>query len=135
MMTPRLFAVFAFGLFASAALAQTQTPAQKQRMDRQMLKLSPQERVEQRCDARASGRIARDHSELKPDTTIAYAFADTKTGKSEIIAPGAALRSKGKWYRLAYHCRTTPDGLDIESFDYRLGAEIPRSEWEQHGLY
>ena len=135
MMTTRLLAVLACGLLASPVFAQTQTPAQKERMDRQMLKLSPQERVEQRCDARASGRIARDHTELKPDTTIAYAFADTKTGGSEIVAPGAALRSKGKWYRLAYRCRTTPDGLDIESFDYKLGTEIPRTEWERHGLY
>jgi len=131
MTTTRLLPVLAALVMTSAAEAQTA----KVGLDRQMLKLSLQDRVEQRCDARAAGRVARDHKELKPDTTIAYAFGDTRARGTEIFAPGAALRSNGHWYRLSYTCRTTPDGLDIERFDYRLGPEIPRSQWEEHGLY
>ena len=51
---------------------------------------------------------------------------------THIKATGGAIRSAGRWYKLAYVCETWPDGLDIKSFSYQLGAEVPRSAWDAH---
>jgi hypothetical protein len=100
----------------------------------QMLKLSPETRVEQRCDAKAMGSVGREHKGFKPDEFVAYAFADPDVRGSLIKAPGGAIRSGGKWYRLSYVCETSADGLDVKSFAYQLGAEVPRHEWDEHYL-
>jgi hypothetical protein len=100
----------------------------------QMLKLDPATRVEQRCDARAMGMVGRERKGYRPDEFVAYAFADPVVRGTQIKASGGAIRSAGKWYRLAYVCETTSDGLDIKSFSYQLGAEVPRSEWDAHYL-
>lgn len=99
-----------------------------------MLKLSPETRIEQRCDARAMGSVGREHKGFRPDEFVAYAFAETVLRGDSIHAPGGAIRSGGKWYRLSYTCETSPDGLDIKSFAYLLGAEVPRKEWDEHFL-
>jgi hypothetical protein len=65
---------------------------------------------------------------------VAYAFADPVIRGNQIKAPGGAIRSGGKWYRLSYVCETTPDGLEVKSFAYQLGTEVPRSEWDEHYL-
>lgn len=100
----------------------------------QMLKLSPETRLEQRCDARAMGAVGREYRGYRPDEFVAYAFADPVIRGDQIKAPGGAIRSGGKWYRLSYVCETSPDGLEVKSFAYQLGAEVPRSEWDQHYL-
>jgi len=100
----------------------------------QMLKLSPETRVEQRCDARAMGAVQREHKGYRPDEFVAYAFADPVLRGSKISAPGGAIRSNGKWYRLSYTCETNAEGLEVVSFAYQLGAEVPRSQWEAHFL-
>ncbi len=99
-----------------------------------MLKLDPMTRVEQRCDARAMGIVGREHKGYRPDEFVAYAFADPVIRGTHIKAPGGAIRSGGKWYKLAYVCETSSDGLDVKSFSYQLGAEVPRSEWDAHYL-
>jgi hypothetical protein len=126
---------FAAALIAAIpAVALTQQ--QRQYINTQLLKMPLQTRAEQRCDERANGIVSREHKEFRPDRTIAYAYSDpTVREEVEVIAPGAALRSKGEWYHLSYRCRTTPDGLGIEAFDYRLGDKVPRSEWEEHNLF
>lgn len=100
----------------------------------QMLKLDPATRVEQRCDARAMGIVGREHKGYRPDEFVAYAFADPVMRGTHIKAPGGAIRSGGKWYKLSYVCETSSDGLEIKSFSYQLGAEVPRSEWDAHYL-
>jgi Domain of Unknown Function (DUF930) len=100
----------------------------------QMLKLDPATRVEQRCDARAMGIVGREHKGYRPDEFVAYAFADPVMRGTHIKAPGGAIRSGGKWYKLSYMCETSSDGLEIKSFSYQLGAEVPRSEWDAHYL-
>jgi hypothetical protein len=123
--------------FAVATLASfvalSPTYAASSRTD-QMLKLSPETRLEQRCDARAMGAVGREHKGYKPDEFVAYAFADPVIRGNQIKAPGGAVRSGGKWYKLSYVCETTPDGLEVKSFAYQLGAEVPRSEWDKHYL-
>jgi hypothetical protein len=114
-------------------LADSQASAASSRTE-QMLKLSPETRVEQRCDAKAMGSVGREHKGFKPDEFVAYAFGDTDMRGTHIKAPGGAIRSGGKWYRLSYVCETSPDGLEVKSFAYQLGNEVPRHEWDEHFL-
>lgn len=102
--------------------------------DKSILSLAPNARVEQRCNARAMGVIGREHHDLRPDELVAYAFADTIIKGETIRAPGAAVRSRGKWYRLSYTCSTKDDGVDIVTFQYKLGAVVPREDWDAHYL-
>jgi hypothetical protein len=119
-------ALFALATASSAHAASSRTE--------QMLKLSPETRIEQRCDAKAMGSVGREHKGYKPDEFVAYAFADPDVRGNRIKAPGGAIRSGGKWYRLSYVCETSPDGLEVKSFAYQLGAEVPRDLWDQHYL-
>lgn len=104
--------------------------------DKAIEKLAPETRLEQRCNARAMGAIGREHPDLAPDELVAYAFADPATDidADTIKAPGAAVRSRGHWYHLAYDCRTSSDGLDVLAFSYALGDVVPRGDWDAHYL-
>lgn len=117
----------------AAAMASAGADAATSRSE-QMLKLSPETRIEQRCDARAMGSVGREHKGFRPDEFVAYAFADPVLRGARISAPGGAIRSGGKWYRLSYTCETSADGMEIKSFAYQLGAEVPRNEWDAHFL-
>ena len=117
----------------AAAMASSVADAATSRSE-QMLKLSPETRIEQRCDARAMGSVGREHKGFRPDELVAYAFADPVLRGVRISAPGGAIRSGGKWYRLSYTCETSADGMEIKSFAYQLGAEVPRNEWDAHFL-
>jgi hypothetical protein len=111
---------------------QRQARPDQNQQDRGLLKLDLATRVEQRCNERASSDLSRENRDLKVDRVIAYAFADTEVNGTEVVAPGAIARSKGKWYRLSFRCRTTADGLGIVSFEHDLGAEVPG--WDQDRL-
>ncbi|MCJ8517379.1 DUF930 domain-containing protein [Rhizobium tarimense] len=105
------------------------------RIVKQLKALAPEERREQRCDIEAMKRIADEQKGLKPDKVIAYTFSDPVEEGNSVRAPGAAFRSGGDWYRLKFKCVTGERGLDIRSFHYKVGAKIPRGEWEQYYLY
>jgi hypothetical protein len=100
----------------------------------QLMRLSPEARLEQRCNGRATGLLAREHKLKAPDEVLAYAFADTSAKGAYLDAPGAAIRDRGEWYRLSYKCQATPDGLNIVTFEYKLGAKVPRTDWAKHNL-
>lgn len=100
--------------------------------DRQLLMLDLNTRIEQRCNERASSDVSRENKDLRVDRVIAYAFADTVVNGTEVNAPGAIARSRGKWYRLSFRCRTTDNGLGIVSFEHSLGPEVPG--WHQGRL-
>ena len=102
--------------------------------EEQMLSLSPETRLEQRCNARAMGAVGREHSGFKPDEFVAYAFSDPIVHDHVIATQGAALRSRGALYHVAYRCETSEDGLKIRSFDYTLGRTVPKQEWDKHYL-
>jgi len=102
---------------------------------RQLNKLAPEERLEQRCDIEAMERIAKDQKGMKPDKVIAYAFGDPEVGKDSIKAPGAVFRSGGDWYRLRYKCQIASSSLGIRTFDYKVGDKVPESQWAKHYLY
>jgi hypothetical protein len=100
----------------------------------QMLSLTPETRIEQRCNARAMGIVSREHKDFRADEFVAYAFADTVLKGDTIKAPGGALRSRGNWYRVSYSCQTSPDGLEIKAFSYLLGPVVARADWAAHFL-
>ena len=108
-------------------------------MDRQLraglLKLDPQTRLEQRCDAEVLDRITHDDHRYKADRVVAYAFGNPVMGKNSIKTAGAAFRSKGAWYRLKYRCETGPDHMDVLNFRYKIGDPIPKGDWAKYDLY
>ena len=100
-----------------------------------LLKLDPQTRLEQRCDAEVLDRISHDDHKFKADRVVAYAFATPEMGTDAIRSPGAAFRSKGQWYRLIFKCQTAPDHMQVLQLRYRIGDEIPQSDWTKYNLY
>jgi hypothetical protein len=100
-----------------------------------LLKLDPQTRLEQRCDAEILDRITHDDHKYKADRVVAYAFATPEMGADAIRSPGAAFRSKGQWYRLKFKCETAPDHMQVLQLRYRIGDEIPQTDWTKYNLY
>lgn len=92
-------------------------------------------RLEQRCDIEAMTRIAKDTKDYSPDRLVAAATAAPKVEGDKIEGDGAAFRSKGKWYRLSYVCRTSDDHMDVLDFDYKIGEPIPKEKWDEYGLW
>ncbi len=92
-------------------------------------------RLEQRCDYEAMLRIAKDKKGYRPDRVVAGATAEAKVEGDQIQGEGAAFRSKGKWYRLSYVCKTSDDHMDVLDFDYQIGDAIPEDKWDQYGLW
>lgn len=122
-----VFAALLAELFSSAAQA-------RRSRSEEMMMLTPETRLEQRCNARAMGEIGREHKGFKPDEFVAYAFGDTVIRGDRINAPGGAIRSRGQWYRVSYSCQTSPDGLEVKAFAYQLGEVVPRQDWDKHFL-
>lgn len=100
-----------------------------------LMKLDPQTRLEQRCDAEVLDRITHDDRKFKADRVVAYAFATPEMSADAIRSPGAAFRSKGQWYRLKFKCQTGPDHMEVLQLRYRIGDEIPEADWPKYNLY
>ncbi|TIU47752.1 MAG: DUF930 domain-containing protein [Mesorhizobium sp.] len=100
-----------------------------------LMKLDPQTRLEQRCDAEVLDRITHDDRKFKADRVVAYAFATPEMSADAIRSPGAAFRSKGQWYRLKFKCQTGPDHMEVLQLRYRIGDEIPQADWPKYNLY
>lgn len=122
-------------LSSSMLLSAGGASALDQRALKELMALTPQERMEQRCDMEAMERIKREQDGFRPDKVIAYTFADPVITDGQLKAPGAVFRSKGEWYRLKFKCETGPKRVSIKSFDYKIGDMVPRDEWPQYYLY
>lgn len=103
-------------------------------MKAQLEKLDPDTRMEQRCDVEAMDRIAHDQKKYSVDKVLAYAFSDPVAGKNSLRADGAAFRSGEHWYRLSFTCQTDAGHINVTSFSYKIGAEVPMSQWSKHFL-
>lgn len=100
----------------------------------QLEKLDPATRLEQRCDVEAMERISREQKEYSVDKVLAYAFSDPLTRKNAIKAEGAAFRSREHWYSLSFVCKTDEEHINILSFRYHIGDEVPQDQWDRHYL-
>jgi hypothetical protein len=101
----------------------------------QLEKLTPEERMEQRCDIEAMDRISDGKGGFRPDKVIAYAFGDPKLDGTTFKTKGAVFRSKGEWFRLSYKCEASDDRLEVNAFKYMVGDMVPREDWAAHYLY
>ena len=120
-------------LLLSLALA-TPAKAMDSAAAKELERLDPQTRLEQRCDLEAMERIHREPAKLVPDELVAYAFEEPKVKGDKIRSPGAAFRSKGEWYHLSYTCSTTPDHMTVLTFNYAIGQVVPHDQWAHHYL-
>ncbi|PLP59034.1 hypothetical protein CYK37_11085 [Mesorhizobium loti] len=100
-----------------------------------LLKLDPQTRLEQRCDAEVLDRITHDDPHYKADRVVAYAFGQPEMTDDSIKSKGAAFRSRGEWYRLKFKCETAPDHMEVLNFKYRIGDRIEKADWSRYYLY
>jgi len=50
-------------------------------------------------------------------------------GGNIIYAPDVAFSTTTTWYHLSFRCEVDTDAKRVLSFDFRVGAELPRSEW------
>ena len=105
------------------------------RIRSQLEKLTPEERLEQRCDMEAMDRISGGKDGFRPDKVIAYAFGDPKLEGTTFKTKGAVFRSKGEWFRLSYKCEASDDRLEVTAFKYKVGDIVPHEEWAAHYLY
>jgi hypothetical protein len=108
--------------------------AENTRFERSLRALAPSARLEQLCDYTAMTKI-RAQGEHRPDRAVGYAISEGKVIGDTLVADGAAFRSRKKWYRLSYSCKTTPDRMKVLSFDYKVGPEIPEDKWSAYGLW
>lgn len=130
-MTVRLLSLLVILSISTPALAL----ALEENIIRQLERLTPEERLEQRCDMEAMERIRREHDGMRPDKVIAYTFSDPQVGEMSFKAPGAVFRSGGDWYRLKFKCETGPKNLTIKSFSYKIGEMVSREDWQRYYLY
>ena len=99
-----------------------------------LMRTEPDTRLEQVCDIEAIRRIGREQP-YKPDRAKSDILEHPRHAGDFMSAPGAAFRSRGRWYGLAFECKGTPDHLDVLSFSYRVGTLIPASRWDELGLW
>jgi hypothetical protein len=126
----------AFGLAIGVlTLAAAQAVAADNRLDRSLQMLAPAERLEQLCDFTAMARILKESGEFRPDRAVANATAEPVIVDNTIDARGAAFRSRGKWYALAFACTASSDHMTVVTFDYTIGAEIPEAKWASDNLW
>ena len=92
------------------------------------------DRVIQLCNIEAMEQVHVWKSDFQPDFVVAYAMAEIKLSGVTLQADGAALRSKQLWYAIRFRCEVTPDLERVVSFEFSLGAAIPKREWETHSL-
>ena len=104
------------------------------RMIASLKKMDPDTRFQQRCDLEAMNRIQKENHHMLPDEMVPYAFGQTKTKGNMLIAKGAAFRSHNVWRHVSYRCKTDGDHMNVLSFDYKIGDEVPRADWAKHYL-
>ncbi|PVB59805.1 hypothetical protein DCO57_20565 [Labrenzia sp. 011] len=46
----------------------------------------------------------------------------------------AAFRGLGRWFDVAFRCETDSDVTRVENFSFKIGPEIPQSQWLERGL-
>lgn len=96
--------------------------------------LGTDDRIIQLCNVEAMEQVHVWKADFQPDFVVAYAMADTKLSGLTLQADGAALRSKRHWYDIKFKCEVTQDLESVVAFEFSLGTEIPKSEWETHSL-
>lgn len=124
------------GLIAATALYSAQVMADpRSRQARSMMKqLDKRERMLQLCNLEGMQQVSRHGRDFQPDFLVAYAMGDVRMNGQQIIADGAAFRSKGNWFAMRYECGLNPDGQAIADFAFSVGKPVPREQWSARNL-
>ncbi len=117
------------------AMLSTVADAANKRVEPKLQILDPATRLEQICAMEAMARVHKDDNPYRPDRAITYALAAPTIKGDTMIGNGGAFRSKGKWYRYSFTCKSTEDHMTVSSFSYKIGNPIPEDQWETYGLY
>jgi len=96
--------------------------------------IAPDEKLVQLCNIEGIEQVRRAEPGLDPDTIVPYAMADMISAGLTLTAPGAALRSRRRWYRLSFTCDIAPTRDGVVAYTFSLGPEIPQSDWDAHDL-
>jgi len=96
--------------------------------------IAPGERLVQLCNIEGLEQIRRGAPDYAPDTLVPYAMSDSLTAGLTLSAPGAAFRSRRRWFGIAFKCTVAADLASVTAFEFKLGEPIPRSEWAAHDL-
>lgn len=112
-----------------------QAPNINARLEHSLKMLEPSERLEQLCGVAAMSAIRKDLKEFRPDRAIANAREEAKLKGDNLQADGAAFRSRKKWYELSFSCTGDAEHMKVLSFSYKVGPEIPESQWAGYNLF
>ncbi|MET0313057.1 MAG: DUF930 domain-containing protein [Hansschlegelia sp.] len=113
----------------------SQAAAADRSLQASLMRLEPETRFHQLCDIEMMRRIAAENGSLKPDRVVMDAEHPALLSGDEIKGAGAAVRSRGQWFRMTFRCRATPDRLTVLDLQYRIGSAIPESRWDAIGLW
>lgn len=101
-----------------------------------MLKLDPEERAHQACIVKGIAAVRADKAVPGADRMKTSIFGRAAfDGSTHVTANGGAVRAKDRWFRLSFDCTVTADQMTAKAFTYKLGTEIPKTDWEQLGLW
>jgi hypothetical protein len=104
------------------------------RIRRTLGTLAEGERLTQLCGIEGIEQIGRALAGFSPEAIVSYAMADPVASGLTLSAAGAAVRSRRKWYRLAFTCSVATDFLSVTAYTFTLGEPIPEAEWDARGL-
>jgi len=96
--------------------------------------LAASEKLVQLCNIEGLEQIRRAAPQDDPDTLVPYATSDPLTTGLTLSAPGAAFRSRRKWYGITFTCTASADLAGVTAFEFRLGQPIPEDEWDADNL-
>lgn len=96
--------------------------------------LGNDERVIQLCSIEALEQIRSAKPEYAPDTLVAYAFGDMNVAAGVLTAPGAAFRSRRRWWNVSLTCAVATNLTAVTAFSFTLGDEVPEADWDAHFL-
>jgi len=127
---------FLIFLVAAQLAATTSVFASDARFLASLRRLDPQTRLEQICDLYAMKQIAHDPTNsYRPDRAKTDVTAHPRHSGTTVTGKGGAFRSGGRWYQFSFSCTGSPDRMQVVSFSYKLGKEIPESKWASYGLW
>ncbi|MEO5805041.1 DUF930 domain-containing protein [Devosia sp.] len=107
----------------------------KNRQIKQTLpRLGPNERIIQLCNIEGLEQLRLASAGQVPDSLDPSAMNETTIIGDSLDAPGGAYRLDKKWYAVSLTCKVGGDRLSVVDFKFRIGAAIPRDQWESHNL-
>jgi len=100
-----------------------------------MRKLDPEERSHQACIIKGLETVRRDMRLREADRMKTSIVGRAILDGTRLTAKGGAVRVKQRWYSISFTCSLTADFMKATTFIFELGAEIPKSRWDEYGLW